>query len=63
MNLKRLQFSTLAGISRSILFVAVVLALAVVVADVIRERARDGAPRPGTERTQPSSYYFIDARV
>ena len=57
-----LRFSTLRRVAQSILFVATVIALALVVADMYQQRARDRAPStPGTENTEP--YYYIDARV
>lgn len=64
MKSERLQFSTLVRIGQSILCIAAVLALALVVLDMYQERSRDGnALTPGTENKEPSSYYFIDARV
>ena len=59
---KRLRFSTLIKVAQSILFVAVVMALAVVVAGMIQQRRGEGASKPETERTAPSeSYYQFDA--
>lgn len=59
-----LRFSTLRRVAQPILFVATVLALALVVADMYQQRTRERAPySPGTERTEPSYYYYIDVRV
>jgi hypothetical protein len=64
MKRERLHISTLVRIGQSILCIAAIGASALMVVDMHQRRTQDGmAPKPGSERTAPSHYYFIDARV